>query len=99
MMKFGNIASACALLAAAISMASCAQPAGYRAAGSAGSDFARDYENCQRQVTEMQGPMAPYTSGFGASSPGPSPPNGEALFRSREDRAQGMDSCLAGHGW
>ncbi len=43
--------------------------------------------------------MAPYTSGFGAWGRGPSPPNGEALFRSREDRAQGIDSCLAGHGW
>ena len=98
-MRLGNFASASALLAAAISMASCAQLAGYRETGATRSDLARDYEDCQSQVAAMQGPMAPYTSGFGAWGRGPSPPNGEALFRSREDRAQGMDSCLAAHGW
>lgn len=98
-MTLGNVAAASALFAAAISMASCAQLAGYREAGTTRSGFARDYENCQRQFAETQGPMAPYTSGFGAWGRGPSPPNGEALFRSREDRAQGMDSCLAAHGW
>lgn len=98
-MRLGNVAAASALLAAAISMASCAQPPDYHKAGTSQPDLARDYWDCQREGARMQGPMAPYTRGFGAASPGPSPPNAEALFRSREDRAQGMDSCLAGHGW
>lgn len=98
-MRHLNVASACALFAAAISMASCGQLAGYREAGTTRPGFARDYENCHRQFAETQGPMAPYTSGFGALSPGPSPRTGAALFRSREDEAQGIDACLDARGW
>ncbi len=98
-MRLRHVAWASAFLAAAFSVASCLHAPGHDRTGATGSDLARDDWDCRRNVAAMQGPMAPYTSGFGASSPGPSPPNGEALFRSREDRAQGMDSCLAGHGW
>lgn len=98
-MKHANVAAASALFAAAISMASCTQLAGYREAGATRPDLARDYEDCQLQVAEMRGPMAPYTSGFGALSPGPSPPTGAALFRSREDEAQGVHACLGARGW
>ncbi len=98
-MRLRHVAWVSVLLAAAFSVAGCLHAPDYYRTGATGSDLARDDWDCRRHVAAMQGPMAPYTSGFGASSPGPSPPNGEALFRSREDQAEGMRSCLGGHGW